>query len=190
MNNIEVEIRGSLTKEKYNQLEAFLKNKGSFVESHDREMILLHGYPGFDMNPLKRLVDIRLRNTNGQCEIMIKRTASENNIGRTELSIQPVDNDWENLKELARSFGVAKGTLIHRKKEIYVYKDIEWSLVSAPGEIFYYEAEFISDTNDIKEKQKTLIQEAQELNLEVFTPEDTKVFIEMLNEKVNKEITL
>jgi len=191
MTNIEVEIRGKLDKESYDKLEDFLKKEGSFVESHEREMILLHGYPGFSENPLERVVDIRLRKTNGDCEIMVKRMLSEDITGRSEMSLKPADNDWDKLKEICKAFGVTKGTLIHRAKEVYTYNGIEWSLVTAPQNIYYYEAEMLSlEGKTVEENKDILIAEAKKLNLEVFDNQETKKFIDMLNERVNTVIQL
>lgn len=191
MKNLEIEIRGGLIKENWYKLEDFLKKEGVFVEHHDREMILLHGYPGFSMNPLERKVDIRLRKTNGECEIMVKRMVSDDMTGRSELSIKPKKNNWEELIDMAKAFGITSGTLIHRTKEIYTYQGIEWSLVTAPGEIYYYEAELLSTEGKTLEENKELLSEqAKMLGLEIFDAEATKEFIGMLNEKVNKKITL
>ena len=84
---IEVEIRGELNKEEKDKFLIYLESNAKHIEDHDRQMILFYDYPGFNINPLKRDVDMRLRETNGVCEIMIKNKVEENNLARNELSI-------------------------------------------------------------------------------------------------------
>jgi adenylate cyclase class IV len=188
---IEIEIRGRLTKEKFLELKDFFNINGKHIESHDREMILLKDYVGYSKNLTERELDIRLRNTNGKCEIMIKRKSDSDNTSRKEISIELADATLDGAKELAKAFGCTKGVWMHRKKDIFEYKNIEWSLVEAPEEIFYFEAEILAGENDSVEEIRThLIEAAEELGLKIFSATETDEFIGMLNEKVNKEISL
>lgn len=189
---IEVEIRGILSKEKYSQLREFLSTNGKHVESHEREMILLTELPGYSKNLSERQVDIRLRNTSGKCEVMIKHQTSEGNTGRKEISVKLEDSpNLDAAKELAKAFGCTKGVWMHRKKEIFENNGIEWSLVEAPKEIYYFEAEIgVGDESESQEAHSQLIKAAAELKLEVLSPEETDRFIDKLNKEVNKEITL
>lgn len=192
---IEVEIRGLLTSETYKTLEAFLVANGKHTESQDREMILLYDYPGFDINPLNRKVDIRLRNTNGVCEIMVKKTASENNIGRSEVSYT-ITNTWQELLDLAKTFGCTKGLWMKRMKEVFTYDDVEWSLVKAISEdgtktYYFFEAEqAVIEASDLEQTRNILVQKVSDLKLSVISPDEWKEFINMLGVEVNKEIVL
>ena len=186
---IEVEIRGILSRDEYTRLQKFLKEKGKHIESHKREMILLTELPGYSHNLSEREVDIRIRNTNGVCELMVKHKASKDNSSRKEMSVPLASLDAG--KELARAFGCTKGVWMYRKKEMYKYHDIEWSLVEAPNSIFYYEAESTTeDASQVPELHKKLVEEAKTLDLSVLTSSETDEFIEKLNREVNKEITL
>ena len=120
MKNIEVEIRGGLNKESYTIFLNFLKEKGEYIESQNRQMILLYDYPGFDINPLARNVDIRLRETNGFCELMIKNKITENNEARNEISINLSQNTWEENIFFLKSLGIKRGLWMKRKKEVYM----------------------------------------------------------------------
>lgn len=187
---IEVEVRGPLTKEEAQKFEEFLRQHGEHVESHTREMIRLYDYPGFHEDTLLREVDIRLRDTDGRCEIMVKKKMSENNVGRSELSLKLQDTNLNTAKEVLKALGYAKGLWMHRKKDVYKYADIEWSIVEAPESIFYYEAEQESnDTVDFKAIETHLMNEAKKLELQVFEPQEYREFIQFLTEKVNKRIT-
>ncbi|MEK7136582.1 MAG: CYTH domain-containing protein [Patescibacteria group bacterium] len=189
---IEVEIRGELTKEEFDRLKKFMADKGEHVESHEREMILLtDGYPGYDVDPLKRATDIRLRKTNDKCEIMVKHKVSANNNSRQEISLPLAVADLTKGKEVMKALGCTTGVWMHRLKDIYRYHDIEWSLVRTPGEHYYYEAEQEADVADqAEEMYEKISEEARALGLQVFTPEETRDYIYMLDREVNKEIEL
>lgn len=186
---VEVEIRGPLTKEGAEKLKEFFRTNGEHVESHTREMIRLYDYPGFDEDTLKREVDIRLRDTDGRCEIMVKKKMSENNVARSELSLKLQDTNLDTAKDVLKALGYAKGLWMHRKKDVYAYAGIEWSIVEAPEDIFYYEAEQEADDGaDLQKIETHLKAEAEKLQIKVFTPEEYREFIRFLSDKVNKRI--
>lgn len=187
---IEVEIRGPLTKSEAEKLKEFFRTHGEHVESHTREMIRLYDYPGFHEDTLIRGVDIRLRDTDGRCEIMVKKKISEHNVGRSELSLKLQDTNLDTAKEVVKALGYSKGLWMHRKKDVYEYAGIEWSIVEAPQDIFYYEAEQGADDGaDIAKIETHLKAEAEKLQVRVFSPEEYRDFIAVLGEKVNKRIS-
>lgn len=186
---IEVEIRGRLTDEEFERVTDFLRKNGELIESQDREMILLRDYPGYSKDPTAREVDIRLRNTNGSCEIMLKKKGADHNVARHELSLGLVDTDLTKVKEVVKAFGYSSGIWMHRKKDVYRYNDVEWSIADVPG-MRYFEAEQEAvDAKDIEKIRQKLEQEADKLGLAVFTPEETRAFLAELDEKVNKEVS-
>jgi len=188
---LEVEIRGRLSDKELQELESFLRQHGTHVESHDREMILLRGYPGYSEDFITREVDIRLKNTNGKCEIVLKKQASKGNEGRSELSLSLNEDSLDIAKEIAKAFGCKNGILMHRSKDIYKYNGIEWSLVRTPKGHFYYEAEIeVKKSTEIEDTRRYLTKEAKKLGLEVLGLEETRDFIRILDTKVNEEIVL
>ena len=188
---IEVEIRGKLNKEQFEKLKAILAREGKFIKHTDREMFLLYDYPGYDPDPMTRRVDIRLRNTNGACEIMMKEKMSANNEARKETSLKLKDSDLEKAKVIAKGFGCKKALKMQRSTDIYEYNGIEWSLVQTPKDYFYYEAErTATDEGEIPKIQTDLVQKAKSLDLKVFNPDEMKEFIYFLDKEVNKEIEL
>ena len=187
---IEVEIRGRLNKEEFNRLTTFLKKEGEFVSSQDREMILLRGYAGYSKDPTARDVDIRLRNTNGSCEVMLKHKSSDNNVARKEVSLALEGTDLSTAKEVFKALGYSGGIWMHRKKDIYKYKNIEWSVVDVPEDLCYYEAEQEIGEGEDSEAVKTHLEtEATKLGLTILGPAEMREFIYQLDAKVNKEIS-
>lgn len=187
---IEVEIRGRITPEELEELKTFLSKNGTHVESHEREMILLRGYPGYTEDFVDRPVDIRLRNTDGNCEIMLKRNV-EGSDSRKEYSLKLQDASLETAREVAKGFGCTDGILMQRSKDVFIYDDIEWSLVKTPKGHYYYEAEMEAEDEKaavgIREK---LVAAATSLDLECLGPDETRAFIHTLDTEVNEKIEL
>ncbi len=186
---IEVEIRGVLTKEKFDELNVFLSKNAEVLEVQDREMILLRDTPRYNEDPTLREVDIRIRRTNGNSEIMVKEMKSEHNVARSEKAYNFGDTGIEEMKEFVKFFGSKKGQWMHRKKTVYKYQGLDWSLVEAVPEIFYFEVEKeIESTVDIETTRQDLEQAAKEMDLSVLSSEEYKSFIKTLGERVNKYI--
>ena len=116
---IEVEIRGKLTKEKFLELKNKFEESGKLLETQDREMIRLFGFSDSDENVVTRNLDIRIRVTNGQSEIMVKRNLTGDNTARKEQSFELLNSDIEKAKELVKVFGISDGRWMHRKKSVF-----------------------------------------------------------------------
>jgi predicted adenylyl cyclase CyaB len=188
---IEVEIRGKLNDEEYKKLKAFLEKEGEFVVSKDREMYLLYDYEGYSPDPIKREVDIRLRNTNGSCEIMMKTKSSHGNVARKEVSLALKDTDLETAKEIVKALGCKTALKMHRQTEVYNYKDIEWALVTCPKNIHYFEAEKEArEEGEIPAVKQELAEAAASLGVAGLNDEAMKEFIFWLDKEVNEEVTL
>lgn len=186
---IEVEIRGELTKEEFDKANSSFALSGILKEVQDREMVVLFDLPGFDIDPTKRKVDVRIRTTNGMTEIMVKKMASENNVARFEKSYDLGEISLQEGKEFVKIFGSTKGNWMHRKKSVYDYDGVEWSLVEAVPGIYYFEAEMLADENEDLEKIRlVLVKKAENLGYKVFSTDEFRDYIKMLNEKVNKRI--
>ncbi len=187
-NTIEVEIRGRLDDAGYEKFKAFLDEKGKHVKSQEREMILLRDYPGYSKDFVGRSVDVRLRQTNGECEIMLKRKVEN---AREEVQLKLQDTDLEAAKKVVKALGCTSGIWMHRLTEAYEYHDIEWGLVIAPNNIRYYEAEIaVDDVSKVAQAHATLESEAKELGLEVLDDEGTRALIHRLDTEANKEVDL
>jgi adenylate cyclase class IV len=187
---IEVEIRGELSKEKFDELNSYFSENGKVLEDQDREMILLRDTPGYDEDPTQRKVDIRIRKTNGDTEIMVKEMKSENNVARSEKQFKLGQISIEEAKDFVSFFGSHSGQWMHRRKKVYEFADGHWSLVEAVPGIYYYELEKeVAEGTDLEKTRQDLIKIAESLNLQIFTGQEYRDFIQMLGEKVNKYIT-
>jgi predicted adenylyl cyclase CyaB len=186
---IEVEVRGRLTEEEYNELNGFLKEHGEFVEHQDREMILLRDYPGYSPDFVGRDTDIRLRNTNGNCEIMLKRKVS--GLARNEISLKLQDSNLDSAKEIMKALGCTTGIWMHRIKDVYNYRAVEWSVVKAPKGNYYFEVEQeAAYSAAIEQINRFIRREAEALGLTVFNDQQTREYIAHLDKEVNEVIEL
>ncbi len=180
--NIEIELRGPLSKEEFNNLVNFFENNGKKTSEKDR--ILIDYSTFLEGGVEKRKKDIRLRVTNGIPEIIVKVGEWGGAEQRKELSAFTRPGEFDTLVEIFGELGFGKGMLCVRKSKVYEYKDIEFALVEVPRHSYYYEAEKMATG---KENGDELIKEIEnvckELNLNIF---DKKQFFEYID-KLNKE---
>ena len=186
---IEVEVRGQLDKKGYGKLKDFLAKNGRFLGHKEREMYLLRGHPGHSHDPTAREMDIRLRNTDGECEIMFKRKAGDKNIGREEISLKLKDKNLEIAKRAVKALGYANAIKMHRIMDQYQYENIHWQVVRTPKDYFYFEAEQETENEgDVEKIHAALAEKARSVGLTVLTPEETRDFLFLLDREVNEEV--
>ena len=152
--NIEIEIRGPLSKKEFDNLVKFFEKKGTKTSEKDRVLI---DYSTFlEGGVEKRKKDIRLRVTNGIPEIIVKVGEWGGTEQRKELSAFTKPGEFDTLVEIFGELGFCKGMLCVRKSKVFEYKDIEFALVEVPGHSFYYEAEKMADRVAIIDHGKIL----------------------------------
>ena len=180
--NIEIEIRGPLLKEEFNNLVKLFETKGKKTSEKDR--ILIDYSTFLEGGVENRHKDIRLRVTNGIPEIIVKVGEWGGTEQRKELSVFTKSGEFDTLVEIFGELGFNKGMLCVRKSKVYEYKDIEFALVEVPGHSYYYEAEKMArEKEDADKIIKEIKNVCKDLNLEVF---DKKQFFEYIN-KLNGE---
>lgn len=186
---IEVEIRGLLDSASYKELKARLEKEAELVERHDREMFLLRDYAGYTEDFVGRATDIRLRNTDGRCEIMLKQKIGD---AREEVSLKLQDTDLEQAKKVVKALGCTTAIRMHRLKEVYTHDGIEWSLVKAPpSDIMYWEAELsVSGTEKVAAAHTRLADAAKALGMPVLDDTGTRALISRLDAEANSQVDL
>jgi len=180
--NIEIEIRGPLSKKEFDNLVKFFKTKGK--KTSDKNRILID-YSTFLKGGVKnRNKDIRLRVTNGVPEIIVKLGKWGDDEHRKELSTFTKPGEFDILVEIFGELGLNKGMLCVRKSKVYEYKNIEFSLVEVPGHSYYYEAEKMAHEEEATDEIiKEIKNVCKKLKLKIF---DKKQFFEYID-KLNKE---
>ena len=180
--NIEIEIRGPLSKGEFENLVKFFDSSGKKKSEKDRVLI---DYSTFLEGGVEhRKKDIRLRVTNGIPEIIVKVGEWGGVEQRKELSVFAKPGEFDTLVEVFGALGFYKGMLCVRKSKVYEYKDIEFALVEVPEHSYYYEAEKMAHEKEDADKIiKEMSDICKNLGLKVF---DKKQFFEYV-EKLNKE---
>lgn len=183
--NIEVEIRGPLSKEKFEELVKLFKEKGEKKTEKDRIVI---DYSTFLEGGIEnRKKDIRLRSTNKIPEIVVKLGEWGENEQRKELSILGKEGEFDLMVEIFGELGYKKGMLCERKSKVYDYKGIEFALVEVPNHSHYYEAEKMADKDENgDELLKEMKSVCEELGLEVFDKTKFFEYIQHLNDEANE----
>jgi predicted adenylyl cyclase CyaB len=156
-------------------------------------MFLLRDYPGYSSDFATREVDIRLRNTNGVCEIMLKKKIGDGeNVSREEISLGLKDSSLDTARTVLRALGCKEARWMHRVKDVYTYQGVEWSLVSAPpSDIRYFEVEVVVGSEaEIPAARAKVEAQARELGLEILDESGSRELIGELNEKANKVVEL
>lgn len=183
--NIEIEIRGLLTKETYEHLLSFLEKEGVFVAKRNRQVI---DYSTFREGEgvRERTKDIRIRETNGVPEIIVKLGAWGGGEARKELSFFGKEGEFEKLVEIFGHLGFMKGVRFVRNSIAYLYKGVEIALVEVPGHSYYFEAEKMADSGEDRQMlEEEIRQVIEELGLTTLSKEGFFEYIEKLNNESN-----
>ncbi|MBI1833959.1 MAG: hypothetical protein HYR90_03995 [Candidatus Andersenbacteria bacterium] len=183
--DIEVEIRGPLSKDKFKELVKLFDSDGELTGEKDRVLIDYSTFLEGGVEDRKK--DIRLRVTNGIPEIIVKIGGWGGVDQRRELSVKAQPGDFDRLVEIFAELGFVKGMLCVRKSKVYEYQGIEFALVEVPGHSYYYEAEKMAhekeNLNGITEEIKGV---CSGLGLEIFDPKGFFEYIDRLNKEANE----
>ncbi len=183
--NIEVEIRGALTKEQHENLTAFLREHG--IEKEIKRRIFID-YSTFlpDGGIKDRQKDIRVRVTNEVPEIVIKLGSWGGTDTRKELTFKGEKGKFDTLVEMFKEIGLTKGILGKRIITAFDFKGIEFALHEIPGHSYFFEAEkMASSQEDVSKIKEEITQLCQGLNLTPFSQEGFYQYIEQLNAEAN-----
>jgi predicted adenylyl cyclase CyaB len=164
--DIEVEIRGPLTKGESDKLNTFLQKEGIFKQKKERVLI------DYSSGMENRTKDIRIRETNGVPEIVLKLGSWGGTESREEISIKTESGKFESLVKVFGELGYEKGVLCVRNSMVYDYKGIEFALVEVPNHSLFFEAEIVSTPEGAEEAEKNIKQICDELNLKIFSKDD------------------
>ncbi len=179
-NNIEVEHRGTLTKENFDTLKKFLEKEGKFIKEKDRFSVIYFPRGKERLGVPKSPLDLRVRITNKKSEIVMKYGKSSGADARKEFSFPVDSNQFEEATEFLFYLGFYYGALQATKTYVYMYKDIEFAVVNAPAFGYYFEAEILTDKESIKSANEKIMSVMKELDLNVLSEKDFYKWLEEL----------
>lgn len=182
MAKIEIEHRGHLTKEKFRELNDFLRKNGKFIEEKDRFSIIYYPRGKENLKLGRSKIDLKLRITNKKAELVLKYGKWSGNDARKEF-LFPVENKkFEEMIEFLEILGYYYGVLQATKSYIFLYKGVEFALVKVPKSGHYFEAE-ITAYHSIKGVNKKIVSVCQYLGLKIFNDKDFRKLLEDLNNR-------
>ena len=184
--DFEVELRGRLTDEKFHDIKQFLDKNGKFKEEKNRVFYDYSTFiPGEGLRG--RTKDFRVRETNGQPEVILKLGKWQGSDRREELSVLTEKNSTDTLLKIFGEMGFSKAIKGVRHTFAYDYKDVEIALVEVPGHSYYFEAEIVAPAaSDHDEVHKKINEVLNELDLETFSEEGFHDYIDQLNAESNE----
>ena len=193
--HIEVEIRGPLDKEVNGRLissrEFISILHGENASKFSEEDRLLIDYS----TPLEgigdRKLDVRIRTTNGEAEIIVKRGAMTA-LGREEASATLADRELGNAVHVLSLLGYGEGIACDRGISRYQIGEIEIAIQDVryfdnPSCIHsrFYEAEIRTDEAGKDSARSKLLRWLSSHNIPVYTDNEWNQYVELLNRGVN-----
>jgi len=187
MANIEVEVRGELTKDSYNKVISELNKKAEYVK--DKERLTIAYYRGKIPKDVRETsneeVDLRVRVTGRNAEIILKHGLWGAKDNRTEIPVPIALEDFDNSVELLRLIGWNNCLIATALTKVFNYKGIEFAIVIQNNKHYYFEAEKITSNKDnASEIHKEIEKACQEFGLKPHTQEGFYDFINKMNEDV------
>ena len=182
----EIELRGRLSKEKYLSVKKFLEKNGLFKEEKVRTFYDFSTFiPGEGLRG--RTKDFRIRETNGQPEVILKLGAWQGSDRREELSVLTAKGSTETLLKIFGEMGFEKAVKGVRHTFAYDYKSVEMALVEVPDHSYYFEAEIVAPAkSDHGKVHKQIEKVINELGLELFSEDGFHKYIDLLNSESNE----
>lgn len=184
MAHIEVEVRGEISKEKFDELTNLFKQEGEFVERKER--VLIDYSTSLPSQGIEgRTLDIRLRSTNGKAEIVVKKGSWGGSDARVESIARLAEGEFSSAVHAFALMGYTQGMVCHVINNVFVYQDIEFVL-REQGPYFVVEAELLATDQAGADIARARLEEVCTiLGIELFDDTAFYAFIEKVNTEVN-----
>ena len=159
MNNIEVEVRSFISKEKFDELLEFFKINSDFIKEDSQETYY------FDSKE-----DLRIQRNNSFSKIWFKKGKLHDD-SREETEIKFDREDFEKLEKLFLSSGFNIQVKWFRKRNEFNWDGIKVCLDYTKGYGYIIELEKLSSEENKDEHLELLKKKLKELNIEI-TPKE------------------
>ena len=159
MENIEVEIRSFISKEEYDKLLKFFKEKAKLIKADYQESFY------FDCDQ-----DLRIQKNDFYSKIWMKK-GSLHDEHREEIEIKFDKKDFKELEKLFLSLGFNVEIKWFRKRFEFEWEDVVVCLDFTKGYGYIIELEKMSSIENQEEEFKNLKQKLESLNIKI-TPKE------------------
>lgn len=177
---LEIEKRGFLTEEKYNQLiEFFLKNAKNLGQ--DDKDVIYYIYPD---KLLKAVHNISKKNA--KISLKMNKIGEGSVFPETEV-IFP-EKDYEKIKFILDNTTNPEKVMSGIQKRInFVYKDCEFAIKWSKEWQYHFEVEkLVNDESLVADAEKELNSVAEELGIRIMTEDELKEFTKKAEENAKK----
>jgi len=199
---VEVEFRGLLSKKDYNRIIEKLRKEGKLIKKFKR---LLLAYSTFKEGNTS---DIRCRITDDEPELIAK-VGEQSSSKREEIEVKLAKGNFVEAVKFMNALGYSKGMLSLRVSERYIFKGVEITIVKPIAlrnnlkkvHSIYYEAEKLSNEENVEETKASITSIINELNLKIFVEHKKDIknsnllskdsfyeYIDQLNKEANVEV--
>ncbi|MFP4634190.1 MAG: CYTH domain-containing protein [Candidatus Aenigmatarchaeota archaeon] len=183
--SIEVEMRGPLSEERFKELRSFLKNNGEFLGKKNRlSLIYFEGdeIPEDVEEIMNKKIDLKLRITNGEAEIVLKHGEWRSSDEREEYIVQFDSRDFEDAIRILKALGWHMCIVNRKNTYKFKYGGIDFSLTHLPTFGYQFEAEILTEDGDrAEQKKEEILETLDKLDLEVYSEEEFKQLCNRLN---------
>ena len=168
MKQIEVEHRGIITEKKFNELKSFFHKNGKFLGEKERFSIIYFQSKSKNSEDRKDdLIDLKLRITDGKTELVMKYGKCSGSDSRKEFLFEIDSEKFDQMVEFLEILGFRHGVLQATTTHTFLYKQIEFALVTVPNWGYYFEAEIVTDKKSVKTADARIYKQCSDLGLKV-----------------------
>ncbi len=191
MSKIEVEHRGALNEDKFQELKTFFEKEGELLGVSDRFSVI---YSQREDDQVKEVyehpVDLKVRITNGKGELVLKYGKWSGSDARKEFLFPIEKEKFDEMIEFLKILGHYHGVLQATKTHLYRYRGVDFSLVDVPGWGYYFEAEVVTNPEDIKKANEKITKECENLGIEALDHKRFCKLLESLNDRPGHRFNL
>lgn len=180
--NIELELRAEVTADQYNRVHNMLKTLGTLHSETKRLSAMFFGVIGTATH------DIRVRCTNGRCEVVMKTGTSFNAHDRVEISQSIQPDQFVGLAKMFAQFQFESKVGSRETLNFNLPGDVLASLVRA-GQLTYLELEKMASPESAELIRQELAALLETFSLDSFTSEAYSKFCNTLTDHVDWTFT-
>jgi hypothetical protein len=167
---IEVEFIGDISKEKFIELKEKFEKEGKFKKRKERiSFMYFRDKIPKDLSEIKdEDTDLRLRITNKEPELIIKKGSFTGSHSRKEISINFPMIEMQNYIDFLSALDWNLGVIYAVETFVYEYNGIEFSLVDIEDYGYNFEAEILTTQEDEPNARNEINKVLGELELDPF----------------------